>query len=290
METTKLVVIRESIFDAGKLDLALKQLREMAEVFIEDETDLTTDKGRKLIATNARKFASSKNAIDAIGKDLVSAKKAECKGIDALRKRSRDFCDNLRDSVRAPLTAWEEREAAEKERLLALQKLINDWNDALEFNNLFNREREVKRKEAIQFKKEQEEKEEKEKSELQRIRKDREERIAKEAAQEAKDGEERAKREKAQAIKDAEERRIKDVKEAEDKAKREAQEKEDKRLSEEKRIKDEEEARAKNKSHRAAINNSILDTFTSHGVKKEAGKKIIELIATGKVQHLKITY
>lgn len=74
--------------------------------------DLTTDKGRKAIASLAFKVRKSKTALDALGKQLVDDLKEIPKKIDAERKRMRDQLDALADEVRRPLDEWEAAEDA----------------------------------------------------------------------------------------------------------------------------------------------------------------------------------
>lgn len=74
--------------------------------------DLTTDKGRKAIASLAFKVRKSKTALDALGKQLVDDLKEIPKKIDAERKRMRDQLDALADEVRRPLDEWEAAEEA----------------------------------------------------------------------------------------------------------------------------------------------------------------------------------
>lgn len=72
--------------------------------------DLTTDKGRKAIASLAFKVVKTKTALDDAGKKLTEDKRKEIAAVDAARKNIRDKLDALRDEVRAPLTKWEEEE------------------------------------------------------------------------------------------------------------------------------------------------------------------------------------
>ncbi|MFY2512828.1 hypothetical protein ACNJ69_12260 [Acinetobacter soli] len=74
--------------------------------------DLSTDKGRKAIASMARKVASTKTAFDAHGKELKEQYTVITNKIDADRKLFRDSCDALRDEIRKPLTEWEEAREA----------------------------------------------------------------------------------------------------------------------------------------------------------------------------------
>lgn len=85
--------------------------------------DLSTDKGRKEIASLAYKVSRTKTAIDDAGKKLNEDARAKINQVDASRKQIRERLDALRDEARKPLTEWE---TAEDDR----QKLVND---AIEF-------------------------------------------------------------------------------------------------------------------------------------------------------------
>lgn len=74
--------------------------------------DLTTEKGRKEIASMAFKVAKTKTAIDAAGKLLNEEARAKINIVDAARRDIRDKLDALKDEVRRPLTEWEAREEA----------------------------------------------------------------------------------------------------------------------------------------------------------------------------------
>lgn len=93
------------------LDPYLQVIRAEIESFV---PDLSTAKGRKEIASMARKVASSKTALDGFGKDLVAELKKKPAMIDAERKRMRDVLDKWRDEVRKPLTDYEAAEDARK--------------------------------------------------------------------------------------------------------------------------------------------------------------------------------
>lgn len=94
---------------AQGLDPYLTKIKEELDAFV---PDVSTKKGRDAIASIAYKVAKGKTALDNIGKDLVANLKDVPKKIDAERKRMRDLLDQWKDEVRAPLTAWEEAEAA----------------------------------------------------------------------------------------------------------------------------------------------------------------------------------
>jgi colicin import membrane protein len=85
--------------------------------------DLTTDKGRKAVASRAFKVRKVKAALDGLGKEQVDRLKEIPKLIDAERKRMRDELDALADEVRKPLTEWEKAEEAR----IAIHKAEIEW-------------------------------------------------------------------------------------------------------------------------------------------------------------------
>lgn len=93
------------------IDPLLDRVRQEIDGF---SADVTTDKGRKAIASMAYRVARAKTYLDDAGKALADQQKEIPKKIDACRKRIRDTLDKWRDEVRAPLTEWEE---AEKTRI-----------------------------------------------------------------------------------------------------------------------------------------------------------------------------
>jgi hypothetical protein len=83
--------------------------------------DLSTDKGRKAIASLAYKVSTTKTAIDEARELLTKEKRDEIKAVDAAGKLIRDRLDALRDEVKAPLVEWQE---AEKARLAKCEETI----------------------------------------------------------------------------------------------------------------------------------------------------------------------
>lgn len=110
------------------------------------------------------------------------------------------------------------------------------------------------------------------------------------AKQEAEDA---AKRH-ADALVQAEERRKREAKAAEERAERErlaAVEAERERVAAEaSKVAAEEAARQKDTDHRAAINNAALQAFVANGVMELVGKKVLKLIAQGKIPNVKVSY
>lgn len=99
------------LFEDRGLDPIIGKIRDEVKKHV---ADISTERGRKAIASLSRKVASSKVRLDDLGKELVSELKAQTTAIDAERKRMRDELDSLRDETRKPLTDWEE---AEKSRV-----------------------------------------------------------------------------------------------------------------------------------------------------------------------------
>jgi hypothetical protein len=71
------------------------------------ESDVTTAKGRNLIAGIAYKVVRSKTYLDGLGKGLVAEMKRKVAAVDSERKYVRDSLDELRDRIRKPLDEWE---------------------------------------------------------------------------------------------------------------------------------------------------------------------------------------
>jgi hypothetical protein len=120
------ITLTEALFVPNGLDKILAHIK--AEVS-RHRPDISTERGRKEIASLARKVASSKTRIDDFGKDHVAGIKVQAVAIDAERKRSRDYLDKLRDDTRQPLTDWENAEAnrlqSHEDALAALSELGN---------------------------------------------------------------------------------------------------------------------------------------------------------------------
>lgn len=84
--------------------------------------DLTTEKGRKAVASMAFKIARTKTAIDDAGKKLNEEARAKINAVDESRRKIRDRFDALKDEVRKPLTDWE---ADEAERIAKVDRFFS---------------------------------------------------------------------------------------------------------------------------------------------------------------------
>lgn len=187
----------------GPLDELLKKIKQAV---VGHVPDLSTNQGRKLIASTAYKVARSKTTIDEAGKELGADYLRKKQAIDGGRKKAREFLDELRDKVRQPLT---EREAKEKLRIEAeqLQAAIDTAHlEAIAEDEIWEREQEIERRGEELRKQEQKAKEKAEAEERARRQAEHDERIRKEAKEkarkEAEEAERRAEEERKQLIRE----------------------------------------------------------------------------------------
>lgn len=123
-----------SVFEAPNA-LAILTDSEKFDRFYEDvkretdklEIDLTTERGRKAIASMAYKVARSKTAIDDAGKTLTQEWRDKISVVDNARRAIRDRLDALKDTVRQPLTDWEVAEDARVKRVESTLAMWRGW-------------------------------------------------------------------------------------------------------------------------------------------------------------------
>lgn len=133
------------VLQGSATDLTVLELLEPAELFAPSGTepvfeaiknevvafsgDVTTESGRKEIASMAYKIAQSKNFLDKVGKTFNADLKEKTKAVDNERKAIWDKLEELQTQVRAPLTAWEDAEKsrvqAHKDAMAELESIFN---------------------------------------------------------------------------------------------------------------------------------------------------------------------
>ncbi|MDR3496249.1 MAG: hypothetical protein P4L82_16745 [Ancalomicrobiaceae bacterium] len=86
--------------------------------------DLTTDKGRKAIASLAFRVTKAKTAIDDAGKKLTEDMRKQVDVINAERKFIRDDLEALATKARKPLTDWEKSEELRLALVLGIKTKI----------------------------------------------------------------------------------------------------------------------------------------------------------------------
>jgi hypothetical protein len=99
---------------------SLKKFVDAARAAVINEVpDLSTDKGRKRIASLAATVSRSKTAVDAAGRLYLKKLKEMTKPIEAELRQFETDMDALRDEVRKPLNEWQAKVDAEEDRLQA---------------------------------------------------------------------------------------------------------------------------------------------------------------------------
>lgn len=217
-----------SLFSSGGLDSILSEIENKVNEFI---PDLSSERGRKEIASMAYKVSRSKTIIENLGKKLIEEEKKKIDKVNAERKKSRDFLDSLKEKIRKPLTDFENKEKERVDKIksristieafdlvdrytnsedvrCSIEELCDLEINGTEFQEYTVQASKIKEKSLsslrdkfsvlIKQEQEQEELEKLRKEKAEREQKEREERIAKEAA-------EKAEKEKQQAIKEKEE-------------------------------------------------------------------------------------
>jgi colicin import membrane protein len=113
--TTALAILEQTppalLFAPGALNPILERVKAEARAAAAD-SDISTEPGRKAVASLAYKVARTKTFIDEKRIALVAGRKKEIEAIDAEGRNFRKEMDALKEEVRGPLTEWEEAEEA----------------------------------------------------------------------------------------------------------------------------------------------------------------------------------
>lgn len=248
-------------------------------------------------------ISRSKTAVDDFGKDLVSGIKAQAKIIDSQRKDWRESCDELRDSVRAPLTQWEQEQEAKlqifKDRLAEIEAIrdadyTGKYPEAIQatiahikglsideenFDYLVN-ESKLARFEALEILESALVASEEYKKQREEAQKAYDEKIRAEALAQAEAKAEKERQDAEARIAQAEARALQAEQQA--KAKAEAQ-----KLQEEQA----EAQRRADKEHRDAVLMGIVEAICASGVADEdTAKAITKMAFKGEIPNLKIIF
>jgi hypothetical protein len=291
--------------DSASLELLLAELKKTATDF---EPDTSTPDGRKEIASQAYKVSQSKTVMEKAGKALTEDWTRQKKVVDIGRRRVREFCDQLRDEIRQPLTEYEAQEKIEAEAAALKAKIEADEIAAHSENDLIDREakmlafeakQEAERIEAERIEAEKVETEAREKREEQ-IRKDaerdaaeaieREKKAREDAEKRVKEQAEQAERDRIEAAERAEREKLEAIEREKQNARELAERKERERLQ---MIEDNErelQARAANIENRQNINGQIVAALVKGGVSNTAARKVVSLVVKGDVPAMSIRY
>lgn len=316
----------ESVFlDEPFLKALLAQITARATDFT---PDISTDKGRKQIASMAYRVSQTKTYLDGIGKDLVAELKDRPRKIDAGRKLLRDGLDALRDHVRQALNEWEAEQARQQIVLDGIRRMPADHtgSNADQLRQVIQRLEgqestipgaQEARDEAIATLRDmlaKREVYEAEQAELARFRQQEADRKAEEERERLRrEGEERARRDAEEAAARAEqaqrdaERRAQEAEESAARERQEAQEREvrareeaaaEERRRQEEAKRKEEEAQAERDRDQAnrkkVLHEALEDCMTAAAVDDEhtrnCVKSILLAICANKVRHTRITF
>lgn len=113
-------------FDQEKVNDYLKKLRDHETSIV---GDISTEWGRKEIASRAFAIAKAKNDIDRAANKLKEEAAAKVKSVNAERNRIWDEMEAIQKDVRAPLTEWEQKEETRVNTLkAAIDKIVTAVN------------------------------------------------------------------------------------------------------------------------------------------------------------------
>lgn len=112
------------VFKGNGIDDLISQVKSR----IKYEHDENTPEGREERRSLAYTIARTKTAVDTIGKDYVAELKKVTTAIDGKRRTWRDTMEALQETVRKPLTEYENKE---KQRIAAHQANIQTMRDAM---------------------------------------------------------------------------------------------------------------------------------------------------------------
>ncbi|NUB24298.1 hypothetical protein [Azospirillum brasilense] len=313
-------LVPATVFAPGGVETILTKLEADVRTAAKD-LDISTDKGRKAIASLAYKVARSKTALDDMGKGLVEETKKQVALIDADRRVIRDRLDALKDEVRRPLDEYEAAEKARIERhesgIVRIQAMPL-FSGERSTDDIAARLAETKAIDTTGFQEftaradkaketavatltaalENSRARDAERAELERLRQEAAERAAREEAERierekqeaAARAAEQAERDRIEAARRAEE----DRKAAEERARQReeaAARQERQRIEDERRAEEEAQRRREaDRTHRATVNNAAVSALVTAGLSDAAAKAAITAIAKGSVPHVAIAY
>ena len=99
----------KELFVMNGLDAFIAKIREEV---ANAPKDISTEAGRKEIASLAYKIAKSKTALVKLGKESVDEYQKIIKSVTAERNRGEAALQEIQDNVRKPLTDWENADKA----------------------------------------------------------------------------------------------------------------------------------------------------------------------------------
>lgn len=128
IKTKELIVhekpeLMEMYSQKGGMKPVLDRLKEVAMDFT---VDLSTQKGRDLVASQAYAVSKSKTFLENLGKEITQDWREKTTRVNSTKNDIKAFCDELRDEIRKPLTEYEALEKKKVAELKAKLKKITD--------------------------------------------------------------------------------------------------------------------------------------------------------------------
>lgn len=88
--------------------------------------DVTTDKGRKAIASEAHDFRKLKALLEKTGMEMTEEWRKQTKEVNDIKREVKDELELRYEKRRAPVTAWEEAEKAREESVRLYRELLEN--------------------------------------------------------------------------------------------------------------------------------------------------------------------
>lgn len=121
------VVDAVEMFKPGGSTAFIQAVREIVSTF---DLEIETDEGKKRVASLAYQIARTKTGADEKAEALIKDARAMINEVNSERKFFKDEMDKIKSEVRAPLTAWEDKE---KDRLASHEMRLGEIFDACMF-------------------------------------------------------------------------------------------------------------------------------------------------------------
>jgi len=129
--TTNLMDMTPSdVFEGDFITGLINEIRAKA---LEHTPDMTTDKGRKAIRSNAYAVRRTKTTVDNLRKGLTKEWKDKAKAVDKEGARLRTACDEIVSDLMTPLEIWEE---AEENRIRDINEKIETIINMVDFEDV----------------------------------------------------------------------------------------------------------------------------------------------------------
>lgn len=108
--------ILEVVKDQKSIKPVIDSLQGLASELVKNQ-DVSNQKGRDKIRSDAFSFSKLKTSLDSLLDGTITDLKKKIDSVNSMRREVKDTCDLLRDTVRKPLSEYEESEKLFKEKV-----------------------------------------------------------------------------------------------------------------------------------------------------------------------------